>query len=75
MNDSRNVFIAVMGTTGAGKSTFIKVASGDDTVGIGHTLKSCKLNCWRLGQTAADSTKLLQSFEGTSSSIVATTSH
>ncbi|KJX95148.1 hypothetical protein TI39_contig4131g00001 [Zymoseptoria brevis] len=31
---------AVMGVTGSGKSTFIKIASGIDGVGIGHDLKS-----------------------------------
>ncbi|KAF1834618.1 hypothetical protein BDW02DRAFT_497877 [Decorospora gaudefroyi] len=34
-------FIAVMGVTGAGKSTFIQWASGDSDVEIGHDLKSC----------------------------------
>ncbi|KAI9866987.1 MAG: hypothetical protein M1813_000385 [Trichoglossum hirsutum] len=34
-------FVAVMGVTGAGKSTFIRAASGDETIGIGHGLKSC----------------------------------
>ncbi|KAF8159692.1 hypothetical protein B0H34DRAFT_674009 [Crassisporium funariophilum] len=35
-----DVIIAVMGPTGAGKSTFIKLATGLDT-GIGHSLESC----------------------------------
>jgi ABC-type lipoprotein export system ATPase subunit len=35
------VFIAVMGVTGSGKSTFIKAASGDDSVGVGDSLVSC----------------------------------
>lgn len=35
-------FIAVMGVTGAGKSTFIQTASGDQSVAIGHGLKSCR---------------------------------
>ena len=35
-------FIAVMGVTGAGKSTFIRTASGDDSILIGHGLKSCQ---------------------------------
>jgi len=34
-------FIAVMGVTGAGKSTFIQSASGDDSVVIGDGLESC----------------------------------
>jgi ABC-type hemin transport system ATPase subunit len=33
--DSTNV-LAVMGITGAGKSTFIKLVTGDSTVKIGH---------------------------------------
>jgi ABC-type uncharacterized transport system ATPase component len=35
-------FIAVMGVTGAGKSTFIQWASGNSDVEIGHDLKSCE---------------------------------
>lgn len=34
-------FIAVMGVTGAGKSTFIRTASGDESVVVGDGLKSC----------------------------------
>ncbi|KAF2131053.1 hypothetical protein P153DRAFT_287352 [Dothidotthia symphoricarpi CBS 119687] len=34
-------FIAVMGVTGAGKSTFIKWASGNAEIEIGHDLESC----------------------------------
>lgn len=34
-------FIAVMGVTGAGKSTFIREVSGDDNVVVGNGLKSC----------------------------------
>lgn len=37
-------FIAVMGVTGAGKSTFIKWASGNSDVVVGHDLESCKLS-------------------------------
>ena len=36
-----DVFIAVMGVTGAGKSTFISLCS-EQKVKIGHGLKSCK---------------------------------
>lgn len=35
-------FIAIMGVTGAGKSTFIRTASGDESVVVGDGLKSCK---------------------------------
>jgi ABC-type lipoprotein export system ATPase subunit len=35
------VAIAVMGMTGAGKSTFIQKASGLDAVKVGHDLESC----------------------------------
>jgi ABC-type Mn2+/Zn2+ transport system ATPase subunit len=36
-----DVYIAVMGVTGAGKSTFIKECTGQE-IEIGHTLESCK---------------------------------
>lgn len=36
------VFIAVMGVTGSGKSTFIQTASELDAIDIGHDLKSCR---------------------------------
>ena len=35
------VFIAVMGVTGSGKSTFIRTATGDETIPIGMSMKSC----------------------------------
>ena len=35
------VFIGVMGVTGAGKSTFIKAATGIEEIEIGHELTSC----------------------------------
>lgn len=38
----KKIFIAVMGVTGAGKSTFIKAASGLDSVLVGHELTSCR---------------------------------
>lgn len=37
-------FIAVMGVTGAGKSTFIQWASGSAEILIGHDLESCELH-------------------------------
>jgi predicted GTPase len=37
----QDVYIAVMGVTGAGKSSFISTCSGK-SVKIGHNLKSCK---------------------------------
>lgn len=36
-----DIFIAVMGVTGAGKSSFIRLASGNKNVKIGHSLESC----------------------------------
>lgn len=39
--EPNRVFIAVMGVTGAGKSTFIRTASQLDEVAIGHDFKSC----------------------------------
>lgn len=35
--------IAVMGVTGAGKSTFVRAASGNDEVVVGHSLEACEL--------------------------------
>jgi GTPase Era involved in 16S rRNA processing len=34
------ILVAVLGQTGAGKSTFINQATGA-SLGVGHTLKSC----------------------------------
>jgi hypothetical protein len=43
MGFSKNdIIIAVMGVTGAGKSTFISLLS-DEKIEIGHGLKSCEL--------------------------------
>jgi len=39
----RKIFIAVMGVTGSGKSSFIATATGSDAVGIGHDFKSCAI--------------------------------
>lgn len=36
-----DVYIAVMGITGAGKSTLIKHLSEDSNVKIGHSMRSC----------------------------------
>jgi len=38
------VYILLMGPTGVGKSTFIRTASGNKNVGIGHGLRSRKYN-------------------------------
>jgi signal recognition particle receptor subunit beta len=38
----QDVYIAVMGITGAGKSTFIATSS-EKSVKVGHDLRSCKL--------------------------------
>lgn len=35
------IWIAVMGVTGSGKSTFIQTATGDRSVGVNHGLRSC----------------------------------
>jgi len=40
--ERRKIYIAVMGVTGAGKSTFIRTASGLEGVDVGHDLKSCE---------------------------------
>jgi GTPase len=39
-SDDTSVVVAVMGATGAGKSTFIKMVSGRDDVVVGNTLSS-----------------------------------
>jgi ABC-type thiamine transport system ATPase subunit len=36
----RDIVVAVMGATGAGKSTFIRRVTGNDTVVVGDGLKS-----------------------------------
>ncbi|KAM5451806.1 hypothetical protein MaudCBS49596_003634 [Microsporum audouinii] len=41
MKERQKVFIAVMGVTGSGKSTFIHTATESEDVHIGHTFKSC----------------------------------
>ncbi|KAF5704861.1 P-loop containing protein [Fusarium globosum] len=35
------MLIAVMGVTGSGKSTFVRTASGNDRVTVGHSLEAC----------------------------------
>ena len=35
-------FIAVMGVTGAGKSTFVSQCTGSPRLNVGHSLESCK---------------------------------
>ncbi|KAG8790762.1 hypothetical protein FRC17_008857, partial [Serendipita sp. 399] len=51
-----DVVIAVMGPTGAGKSTFISLATGNNDAKIGHSLRSCTdkvevVRCYRNGKT------------------------
>lgn len=40
-SSKEDIIIAVMGVTGAGKSTFVSLLSGED-IEIGHGLQSCK---------------------------------
>ena len=40
VNGIEDVYLAVMGVTGAGKSSFIKLCTNKNVV-IGHNLKSC----------------------------------
>jgi ATPase subunit of ABC transporter with duplicated ATPase domains len=52
--ERRKIYIAVMGVTGAGKSTFIRTASGLEGVDVGHDLKSCErgwTNLFRVADT------------------------
>jgi ABC-type hemin transport system ATPase subunit len=39
-----DIIIAVMGMTGAGKSTFIRRITGDQSIKVGHKLSSGKSN-------------------------------
>jgi ABC-type uncharacterized transport system ATPase component len=43
--ETEEYLIAVIGVTGAGKSTFTSKATGDKAVEIGNGLCSCKLHC------------------------------
>jgi hypothetical protein len=43
-NSPDDIFIAVMGLTGAGKSTFVTECTGEEG-GVGHTLESCTGSC------------------------------
>lgn len=40
MAEEDSSLVAVMGVTGSGKSTFVRLVTGCDTVHIGHGLKS-----------------------------------
>ena len=42
--NSNAVFVPVMGVTGAGKSSFCRLAAGRDDVEVGHDLHSCELH-------------------------------
>jgi hypothetical protein len=37
-----DVLIALLGLTGAGKTTFAQMASGDKTLKVGHSIYPCK---------------------------------
>lgn len=37
---SDDILIAVMGATGAGKSTFVRLATGDNSIRVGQSLRS-----------------------------------
>lgn len=37
-----DIIIVIMGVTGSGKSTFVKLATGDEDVQVGHDLESCQ---------------------------------
>ena len=43
LNSPDDIVIAVIGTTGAGKSTFIADCTREQTPAIGHKMSSCKL--------------------------------
>jgi predicted GTPase len=37
-----DVIVAIMGATGTGKSSFVRLVTGDETIIVGHGLHSCK---------------------------------
>jgi len=74
VKDAPWAIIAVMGVTGAGKSTFIQSASGDDSVIIGHSLKSCKFADSSAKISNNRQNQVHRSLRATASISVATTS-
>jgi putative ribosome biogenesis GTPase RsgA len=44
VKNSRSMVIAIMGGTGAGKSTFVRRLTGQNDIKIGHSLRSSKLS-------------------------------
>lgn len=52
--DESDIIVAVMGPTGAGKSTFISRAVGRPDVGVGHSLKSCTSEIWAVRYPHSD---------------------
>ena len=50
-------YIAVMGVTGAGKSSFIKLVTGDDSIKVGESLIS--------GKCFLEAVAILMSVDGT----------
>jgi len=60
-----DIYIAVMGVTGAGKSSFIELCTGNK-IGVGNGLRSRKLSQLRWG-TMADPMQTLRKLENTPS--------
>jgi septin family protein len=52
---ARKVVVAVMGVTGAGKSSFIRRVTGNDDVQVGHSLQSSKIQSDSPGHRSCDS--------------------
>lgn len=49
-NSEKDVaFIAVMGMTGSAKTSFIKTATGNSDLVVGHSLNACKYESFREG--------------------------
>jgi len=38
---NREVLIALLGMTGAGKTTFVRAVSGDEELEVGHSIYPC----------------------------------
>jgi ABC-type hemin transport system ATPase subunit len=71
-----NIVIAVMGMTGAGKSSFISRVTGDESVKVGNKLHSGKSNPFRKSPNVSSLTVLqrLKKLNHTSTIMAAKTS-
>ena len=40
--DKPEILVALLGVTGAGKTTFARLVSGDESLRVGHSIHSCE---------------------------------